>query len=97
MTKSQQQQQIEASTSVAGNERSAVMVAPEGGFKRPELTATASNPAIKADGTLKDSYQSVDAGIDLSQAPLATGVDEAGARILCSWLNANVCATYIEV
>lgn len=81
----QQQQQTEASTSA------------EGGFKRRELTATRSDPAVKADAGVKDSYQSVDAGIDLSQALLATGVDEAGARILCSWLNANVCETYIEV
>lgn len=81
----QQQQRTEASTSA------------EGGFKRRELTTTRSDPAIKADAAVKDRYQSVDAGVDLSQAPLATGVDEAGARTLCSWLNANVCTTYIEV
>lgn len=38
-----------------------------------------------------------DAGVDLSEKPYAMGADDAGVRVLCSWLNANVATTYIEV
>lgn len=39
----------------------------------------------------------VDAGIDLSEEGYRAGADEAGARVLCAWLNANVATTFIEV
>lgn len=38
-----------------------------------------------------------DAGIDLSEEAFAPGVDGAGARVLCAWLNANVATSFIEV
>ena len=38
-----------------------------------------------------------DAGIDLTEEVYAAGVDEAGARVLCAWLNANVATSFIEV
>ena len=38
-----------------------------------------------------------DAGIDLSEEAFAAGVDEAGARVLRAWLNANVATSFIEV
>lgn len=39
----------------------------------------------------------INAGVDLSEAVNASGADEAGARVLCGWLNANVVTTYMEV
>lgn len=39
----------------------------------------------------------VDAGIDLSEEAYSAGEDEAGAKMLCAWLNANVATTFIEV
>lgn len=39
----------------------------------------------------------VDAGIDLSEEAYGVGADEAGASMLCAWLNANVATTFIEV
>lgn len=39
----------------------------------------------------------VDAGVDLSERAYAAGPSEAGAKVLCSWLNANVAPTFMKV
>lgn len=39
----------------------------------------------------------IDTGVDTSEDGRTGGVDEAGAALLCAWLNVNAATTFIEV
>ena len=81
------QQRTEITASATGNGR-ITRSDHLGGVDQPDHSAT----------TL-DQYgcDVVDARVGLSEVPYAAGTDKAGASLLCSWLNANVATTYIEV
>lgn len=68
-----------------------------GGGGRGGAGATGGSAAGAGGAGAGTGDDGVDAGIDLSEEAYGAGADEAGAKMLCAWLNANVATTYIEV
>lgn len=101
------QQQQSGDTSVHGQSGASLPVAagnskldhqhPEASGGGGAATAGVGSSTTGAGAGAGGGDDGVDAGIDLSKETYRAGADEAGARMLCAWLNANVATTFIEV
>lgn len=89
-----QQQQPDASTSVGQGQSAASLTASKLDQTQTQVSADSGTIAAAGATTVGDM---ADAGIDLSEEAFPAGADEAGARVLCAWLNANVATSFIEV
>lgn len=84
-------------TSITGGQLATSVLVSEKANVDPAAATTSAKPIGGGNGNGGAADGGVDAGVDLSKGAYARGADEAGARVLCAWLNANIATTCMQV